>query len=390
MNAVWTHRRTWLAAWLLASSLAAPTWAVELTRNFDVTEGRAAPLSAAAAYAAEVQEQNAAPAPPAETDGIQYSTSCTHCGGAGCGNCGNGQCCQSCGGNGCDVCLPWCAEDCPSFGFVSSSGFESWRGVSDAASEGNFGYVSSFNLAMPLLHDYGIAGQFGMSHGIYDWMGRTSNGANEANRVQQQWMFTYGFFRRACGTRFQGGFVHDWMVNDNFGTLSQEPTLSQFRAQIGFVINPMNEIGVNLTHRDRSASQNFFAPAIPITYSSINYTNLFWHRKWCQGGTDSWIWWGVPAYRRLNAAQGGSIGEFLVGGALQVPVTSRISAYANANYMKPSARGGVAGSTEEYFDLGFGLSFIPGGSRTCNVTGQKWMPLLPVANNGNFLVDRSL
>ncbi|MBL8829668.1 MAG: hypothetical protein JNM18_22005 [Planctomycetaceae bacterium] len=386
MKTVSTYLRALAATALVAAGLSTPAQAIDLVDNFDATEGRTQPASAVATFAADPAGDNAAqpPAPPLGETDPGVLAGCQTCG-PNCNNCGHG-CGQCCDG----MCLPWCSEECPNIGFISSGGFEAWRGVSDAASEGNFGYVSSMNIAFPLVRDFGIAGQFGMSHGVYDWMGRTSNGNNEANQVQQQLMFTYGFFRRACGTRFQGGFVQDWMVNDNFGTLSQEPTLSQFRAQIGFVMNECNEFGVNLTHRDRSATQNFFNPVIPVTYSAISYTNLYWHRKWCEGGTDSWIWWGVPAYRRLNPAAGGSIGEFILGGALNVPVTSRIAAYANLNYMKPSAAGGIAGSTEEYFDLGFGLSFIPGGSRTRNVTGQRWMPLMPVANNGSFMVDRSL
>jgi hypothetical protein len=393
MNMKTNYLRTVLTTLLVAGCIAtqAQGQAIDLIDNYDVANGRTQLPSAAASYA--VEQPAAADQPMADIAAIgpgccgdPSCTGCSICCGPNCGN----NCASGCG-TGCgDGRLPWCSEECPDFGFVASSGYESWRGISDAANEGNFGAVSSLNLAIPIVRDFGIAGQFGLSQGVYDWMGRTSNGNNEANRAQQQLMFTFGFFRRACGTRFQGGFVQDWMINDNFGTLSQEPTLSQFRAQIGFVVNERNEIGVNLTHRDRGATQDFFNPVIPVTYSSISYTNLFWHRKWCEGGTDSWIWWGVPAYRRLDQNQGGSIGEFLLGGALNVPVTARVAAYANVNYMKPSARAGIVGSSEEFFNLGVGLSFVPGGTRTRNVTGQRWMPLMPVANNGNFLVDRSL
>lgn len=336
--------------------------AVELARNFDEAEGRAEPASAAASYAASNHEAANTLQPVPDR------------------------------GSGGECPLPWCAEQNPRLGLQAFTGLESFRGVSDAAGQGNFGLVSGFNTGVSLLDELGLGAQFGMSGGVYDWAGRTTNGADEANRAQTQMMMTYGFYRRACGDRFQGAIVQDWMVNDNFGTLSQEPTLSQWRAQVSFIVNGTNEFGVWGAWRDRGATQNFFTPLLPVSYRAIGQTNIFWHNKLRPGGMDSWIWWGVPAYGRLNqgAGAGGSIGEFTIGGMLNAPVTARTSAYLNLQYMKPSSRGGVAGSSEDFFDLGFGLTFIPGGSRSRSVAGQAAMPMMPVANNGNFLVDRSL
>ena len=40
------------------------------------------------------------------------------------------------------------------------------------------------------------------------------------------------------------------------------------------------------------------------------------------------------------------------------------------------------------FDIMSGISFYPSGNaRTRTVAGQSWMPYLPVANNGSFMVD---
>ena len=55
--------------------------------------------------------------------------------------------------------------------------------------------------------------------------------------------------------------------------------------------------------------------------------------------------------------------------------------------MRPTARAGSAASIEDAYSIGFGLTFYPGGNaRTRTVAGNCWMPYLPVANNGTFLV----
>jgi len=396
MTNQWRNLRA-ATALLLLGLLSPSARAVELTNNFDVAEPR---------FAVSLVNYETEPTDNSCTgcDGSCNGT-CDHCnqrcgcngqGCNGCGNgcnaCGNGNCNGNCGGNGngCNSCMPWCSDPCPTIGVDSFTGFESFRGVSEGSGPSNFGIVTGLNVGLPVFEKFGIGTQVGFSQGVYDWTGRPTNGANESNRAQQQFMITYGFFRRACNDRLQLGVVNDWMINDNFGTLSQEPTMCQWRVHVGYVLNSANEIGIWQAWRDRGATQNFVGPLLPVSYRAISQTNLFWHHKWAPNSMDSWVWWGVPAYGRLNPAAAGSIGEFTLGGMVQVPIMARLSGYANLQYMKPSANAGVAGSSEEFYDLGVGISFVPGGSRSRDVTGKRWMPLMPVANNGNFLVDRSL
>jgi hypothetical protein len=64
--------------------------------------------------------------------------------------------------------------------------------------------------------------------------------------------------------------------------------------------------------------------------------------------------------------------------------------YTLITYMHPSASAGGLGATEDAWDFTIGLSYQLGGSvRSRTVKGQRWSPLLPVANNGYFLVDAS-
>jgi hypothetical protein len=58
--------------------------------------------------------------------------------------------------------------------------------------------------------------------------------------------------------------------------------------------------------------------------------------------------------------------------------------------MHPSARPGPPGSNDEAWCSATGLAFYFGGAaRTSTLGGQCWMPQMPVANNGTFLVDTS-
>ena len=74
--------------------------------------------------------------------------------------------------------------------------------------------------------------------------------------AEQQVFLTAGLFRRAFAgdhfsSRFSVGIAHDWMVNEAYGLYAQSFTISQWRGQIGYMLNEANEIGVWGTVRDR-------------------------------------------------------------------------------------------------------------------------------------------
>ena len=90
------------------------------------------------------------------------------------------------------------ADPCPKLGLYASLGIESWRGVSDGLTNNN-GAVTGLNLGVPLpkLSEWGFGWQLGGTFGIYDWMGRATNGSANANQAQEQEFITTGIFRRA-------------------------------------------------------------------------------------------------------------------------------------------------------------------------------------------------
>ena len=110
----------------------------------------------------------------------------------------------------------------------------------------------------------------------------------------------------------------------------------------------------------------------------------FWTRNWESGSETSMA---------LVLAE--DPGEF--GFALDAitPLNSHLALYANALYITPSTSAGdtdpngVDNSySEETWNITFGLVFYPGAkARSKNISGPCNLPLMPVADNGSFMVS---
>jgi hypothetical protein len=309
------------------------------------------------------------------------------------GGCGAGCQCCGCGCGDCDVCRADC-DACPGIGTMFFAGMESFRGISDGDFQNNNGMVVGGNVGMPipLLRNYGFGVQLGGSLGAYDFDGRTSNSVGTdagGSDVQQQVFVTLGIFRRATEKLpFNMAFAYDWMINDAYGVYATSPRLGQFRSQFGWAFNASNEIGVWSAINDRGDSKNVADPAagsITVSYRPLSQANVFWHHNF-DSGADSWLWAGAPEAEKLG--DGGRPGEYTVGLTMQVPLTNRVALYGSGQYMRPTATAGPIASIKDAYSVGFGLEFFPrGSSRNRTVAGNCWMPVLPVANNGSFLVD---
>ena len=126
-----------------------------------------------------------------------------------------------------------------------------------------------------------------------------------------------------------------------------------------------------------------------IYYRSLNQANLFWHHNF-NSGANSWLYFGFPQQTTISQG-GGSLGSFTMGAELTVPISEKIALYAEGTYMRPSASASFSAALESAYTIGFGLAFYPGGSAaTRTVAGNCWMPYLPVANNGSFLIDSNM
>jgi hypothetical protein len=282
--------------------------------------------------------------------------------------------------------LPVCQAR-PKMGLYGFVGYDSWRGIQDNGWN-NDGISTGLNFGTRLgrFSDWtGVGFQLGGSMGVYDWNG-TNYHLTHMDQATPQGFVTYGFFRKANQqSNWSGAVVQDWMLNSNFGIFAQNPTLAQWRGQLGYAVGSWSEIGVWGTWRGQGDTR--VVPGFGATaWRPVEQLNPYVHSKWGQGGADTWLWFGVPEHDRL--AGRGSLGDYLVGARADCPLSDRVMLYTLVTYMHPSAGPGPAGSTEEAWNFTIGLSFFPAGNaRTSTVAGQCWMPQLPVANNGYFLVD---
>ena len=165
-------------------------------------------------------------------------------------------------------------------------------------------------------------------------------------------------------------------------------------------MNACNEIGVWGTLRDAGSEKDGHAQVdvqqFPLHYQALNQIDFFWHHTF-NSGANMWLSFGLPEQTRLaldangNVVGDGSLYDWTLGAIFLVPISNTLALYANGEYMHPSATASGIASTEEGYSIGFGLAIYPAGNaRTRTVAGNCWMPVLPVANNSNFLINSDI
>jgi hypothetical protein len=283
--------------------------------------------------------------------------------------------------------LPPVCDSSPCAGLVTFVGYDAFRGISDGSWENNGIHTGvNYGTRLGALSDLtGVGFQIGGSVGVFDWSGTDYRMFNQ-NKTETQGFFTYGFFRRPNeSSKLNLAVVEDWMVVNNFGIYGQSIALSQWRVHAGYVLNGANEVGLWGTWRMLGDTHNIQGVG-PTTWRPIDTLYAFWHHKWTRGGADTWISIGVPERDRLGG--NGSLGDWLANAQASVPLNDRFGLYAQVMYLHPSARPGPAAATEDAWNFTIGVSFYPGrNARSNTVAGRCWLPALPVANNGLFLVD---
>lgn len=325
-------------------------------------------------------------APDCDSRGQRLGNSCSKGSGSSCGNglgnsCGNGS-----GKGGCNGVGNWLDNTQLLFGA------DSYKSLGDSALSGfnplpfalgnSFGAVSGFNTGVRI-GDSRIRGQVGASYGVYDIKGRTTTAPLKDDSLEQQIFMTAGFYKRSdvCGgDRISWGAVYDQFIGHQWGWANNEVQLGQFRGIIGYALNETNEVGNWGTfHINNDAVGLGFPPNAVITnIRAMNQANSYLRHQWAFGG-NSMLYAGIFDRADVASWQFGMINL--------APVSSSTSLYGNFTYVAPSSATGLVGTSEEQWNASVGMVFYLGKkavSRT--VSGNQGMPLLPVANNGSFLI----
>jgi hypothetical protein len=265
---------------------------------------------------------------------------------------------------------------------VLSFGVDAFKSLGDSAQPPGFaqgfmnsaGVVGGFNTGFRLGQSQ-VRGQIGASYGIYDLKGRDTFSPSSS---EQQTFITAGFYKRSdvCnGDRISWGSVFDQFFGHQWGLFASEVYLSQYRGIVGYALSERNEIGVwGTVHTNNDGS----VAGQPTPLRAMNQANVYWRHNYDFGGQ-------TMAY--VGGVDRADVGSWLVGVLGQAPLNDYTSLYTNVTFAFPSSKTGPVGSNELEWNLGLGLSYSLGGKAVSpTVSGQKGLPLLPVANNGSMLI----
>lgn len=277
-----------------------------------------------------------------------------------------------------------CESDC--YGCMAENtelliGGDSYASLGDFPNGGmgnSWGTVAGFNSAFGCF-DSPIRGQVGATYGGYDFSGRGSG--NEAQSIEEQIYVTAGVSKRsnvAQGDRVSWGIVYDAFFTDNWGADSLELNVGQARGLVGFALNDCNEIGVWGTLSGERDPQTITGRG-NVTLRAMDQANAFWRHNY-QYGASTMLYGGL-------IANNADVGDWVVGLTGRAPLSDYISLYGNFNYVVPNVGAGVLGDQLDQWNVSFGLAFNFGGKAySRNVSGPQGLPLMPVANNGSFLI----
>jgi hypothetical protein len=237
------------------------------------------------------------------------------------------------------------------------------------------GLVAGFNTGFTLLKDSPIRGQIGASYGVYDWKGRDTVSQSSA---EQQTFVTAGIYKRSdilAESRVCWALVYDQFWAHQWGLRAGELYVGQTRGIVGYALNENHEVGVWGTFRGTGdATTLVVGPPV----RAMNQYNLYWRCNWDFGG---------QTMLYAGGHDPADVGSWAFGVLGQAPLRDDVALYANFTYALPGSGTGVIGSNDLEWNFGAGLVYSWGGKAVSpTVSGRKGLPLLPVANNGSFLI----
>jgi hypothetical protein len=289
---------------------------------------------------------------------------------------------------GCDTCCDACCDDVGTWreNTLAWIGGEAYKSIGDSdppfgvATDymNSAGLVGGFNTGFGLWSLENVRGQVGASYGVYDFKGRDTVSPSSA---EQQTFVTLGLYKRSdvcCGDRVSWGLVYDQFWAHQWGLFAGELYVGQVRGIVGYAVSEWNEFGVWGAFRTTGDNSvpGISPPLAPLR--AMNQYNVYWRHNYDFGGqTMLYVGGHDPA----------DLGSWVFGLLGQAPLSDYVALYGNFTYALPGSATGLIGSNEEEWNVAFGVAYYFGGKAVSpTVSGRKGLPLLPVANNGSFLI----
>jgi len=241
---------------------------------------------------------------------------------------------------------------------------------------GNFGTRFALNGAVPVLPRLGIGLQGSWDVVLSDFHG--SQYATDDNRVQS--FTTVGAFQKidiGCESRFRYGFGYDWYHDEYYSDLN----FNQWRIAAEVEFSRFNQIGFWYSRPDQGDTLVMSAdtPGLVLErFRPVEQYMFYFDHEWRSGATT-----------RLRLGFAEEPVEMIFGLSARMPLDDHISLVGDFTYMKPSARAGALGQTEETWNVSFGVELVFGEHRRCNVRRRPaYRPLLTPAGNSIFSIRR--
>lgn len=267
----------------------------------------------------------------------------------------------------CDPCWGWWQ------GLELLGGTQGFTGPANRGETGSFGFHEGVNWGAPLpCFGHGMWGmQFGM-RATHSNLSGSSFTAEE----RQQIFVTGGVFRRV-DWGFQAGVVLDYLHEDWY----LEADLVQLRGEVSWLYPCHHEIGFWFTantQKDTVISrfvENGQQTPDEETFQATDLFAFFYRYRVnnCGGATG-----------RLFAGFTGAA-DGLLGADIQVPINDSWAFQTAFTYLVPDESNTAIGHIEEAWNFGISLAWRPAGGF---LTPNYYRPLLSVADNGTFMVDR--
>ena len=243
-------------------------------------------------------------------------------------------------------------------------GFRGPRDFTAGRSDSNFGFNQSINISgrAPLVGL--LFPQLSYQLGYRAVQSRLHGTATSTEDRSQQFV-TAGLFRRV-NTGAQFGLVWDLMDDD----LDDDIDLHQLRYEISLKSPQGREIGFFGTNSTNDAL------SMGTLYETVDQYAVF--LRWVFGnGYESRLWGGATGD-----------GEGLFGGEFYAPLSSRWAVQSGFNYLIPDEDDGLAGVSEESWNIGINLVWHLGKTarRGCR---SPYRPMFAVADNGWMFVDQA-
>ena len=255
-------------------------------------------------------------------------------------------------------------------GFAGVQGF---AGPLNRGSTGSFGFHQGMNWGtpLPLLFGDAVAGQLGVRA-----VQSNFRGAEFTSDERRQVFVTGGLFRRV-DWGLQGGVVLDYLHESWY----LDADFVQIRGELSWVFPGHHELGFWFTSSNQTETvvSSFATGASDLprteTYAATDLHAFFYRfRADDCGGLTGRIFAGFTGQS-----------DGLLGADWTLPLRDTWALRSNFTYLIPQEGRGAGGHMEDSWNVGLSLVWRPGGGFARH---QYFRPLLEVASNGTFFVDR--